>query len=58
MITTIIDFYHDVHHGQMSQEPLLSVVKLELIHFYYKRRYIDSSVPNRTIPRCFNQSIN
>ena len=25
MITTIIDFYHDVHHRQTSQEPILSL---------------------------------
>ena len=44
-------FYHDAHHGQMSQAPFLSVVKLGLIHFYHMIRYIDSSVPNWTIPR-------
>ena len=51
---TIIDFYHDVHHGQMSQEPILCMVKLGLIHFYINRRYIDSSVPKWTIPRGFS----
>ena len=35
----------------MSQGPFLSVVKLGLIHSYYKRRYIDCSVPKWTIPR-------
>ena len=33
----------------MNQEPFLNVVKLELIHSYYKRRYVDSSVPQWTI---------
>ena len=51
IITTIIDFYPDTHHGQMSQEPFLSGVMVGLIHSYYKRRYIDCSVPKWTIPR-------
>ena len=42
----------------MSQEPFLSVVKLGLFHSYYKRRYIDCSVPKWKIPREINQLIN
>ena len=37
-------YYQDAHHGQVGQEPFSTVVKLGLIHFYYKRRYIDCSV--------------
>ena len=35
IISAIMDFfYHDAHHGQMSQEPFLSVVKLGLINSF------------------------
>ena len=27
-------FYHNANHGQMSQEPFLSVVELGIIHSY------------------------
>ena len=50
--------FHDGHHGQRSQKPLLSVDKLGLIHSYYKLRYVDCSVRKWTIPRGIDSLFN
>ena len=51
-------FYDDVHHGQMSQAPFLSVVKLGLIHFITRYgiltvQYLNEQFPEELIKYSF-----